>query len=75
MTAQSRVLMAHPGAELYGADRVFLESVAAVANHGAAVTVVLPQTGPLVGELERLQVTVLFCPTPVLRKSMLRPRA
>jgi glycosyltransferase involved in cell wall biosynthesis len=75
MTAQSRVLMAHPGAELYGADRVFLESVAAVANHGATVTVVLPQTGPLVAELERLQVTVLFCPTPVLRKSMLRPRA
>ncbi|MET4137454.1 glycosyltransferase [Pseudarthrobacter sp. PvP090] len=75
MTAPSRVLMAHPGAELYGADRVFLESVAAVANHGATVTVVLPQTGPLVAELERLQVTVRFCPTPVLRKSTLRPRA
>jgi glycosyltransferase involved in cell wall biosynthesis len=75
MTARPRVLMTHPGAELYGADRVFLESVAAAVNHGAAVTVVLPQTGPLVAELERLQVPVLFCPTPVLRKSMLRPKA
>ncbi|WP_426976585.1 glycosyltransferase [Pseudarthrobacter sp. O4] len=75
MTGRPRVLMAHPGAEMYGADRVFLESVAAAVNHGAAVTVVLPQTGPLVAELERLRVPVLFCPTPVLRKSMLRPRA
>lgn len=74
MTVRSKVLMVHPGAELYGADRVFLASVAAVANHGALVTVVLPQKGPLVEELERLQVTVRFCPTPVLRKSMLRPR-
>lgn len=75
MTARPRVLMAHPGAELYGADRVFLESVAAAANHGAAVTVVLPQAGPLVAELERLPVSIRFFPTPVLRKSMLRPKA
>jgi glycosyltransferase involved in cell wall biosynthesis len=73
MKARPRVLMTHPGAELYGADRVFLESVAAAVNHGAAVTVVLPQAGPLVTELERLQVCIRFCPTPVLRKSMLRP--
>lgn len=74
MTTRTSVLMTHPGAQLYGADRVFLESVAAVASHGATVTVVLPQRGPLVAELEKLQVAVLFCPTPVLRKSLLRPR-
>jgi glycosyltransferase involved in cell wall biosynthesis len=66
--------MAHPGAELYGVDRVFIESVVAAVNHGARVTVVLPQPGPLVAELERLPVTIRFCHTPVLRKSLLRPK-
>jgi glycosyltransferase involved in cell wall biosynthesis len=67
------VLVAHPGAELYGADRVLLESVASLADR-FEVTVALPGTGPLVEALERLGVRVVRCPMPVLRNAALRPR-
>ncbi|MCW2742167.1 MAG: hypothetical protein JWR45_2589 [Blastococcus sp.] len=68
-----RVLVAHPGAELYGSDRVLLESVEALTSR-FDVTVVLPATGPLVPELEALGARVLHCRVPVLRKAALRPR-
>jgi glycosyltransferase involved in cell wall biosynthesis len=68
-----RVLIAHPGAELYGSDRVMLESAAALVRSGAHVTVAVPCTGPLVLALERCGAAVVLCPTPVLRKSVLRP--
>ena len=48
-----RVLVAHPGAELYGSDRVVLESVVAIVNAGAIVDVTVPETGPLIEELRR----------------------
>jgi glycosyltransferase involved in cell wall biosynthesis len=67
------VLVAHPGAELYGADRVLLESVAALSTR-FDVTVALPSSGPLVRELEALGVRVALCPMPVLRNAALRPR-
>lgn len=76
MTARHRpttVLIAHPGAELYGSDLVMLESVSALVESGNTVTVVLPGTGPLVAELERRGAATVFCRTPVLRKSILRP--
>jgi GT2 family glycosyltransferase/glycosyltransferase involved in cell wall biosynthesis len=66
------VLMVHPGAELYGSDRVFLESVQALLP-GADVVVALPGDGPLVAELERRGARVVTCRMPVLRKSILRP--
>jgi glycosyltransferase involved in cell wall biosynthesis len=68
-----RLLVVHPGAELYGADRVLLESVAALAA-GHDVTVALPGHGPLVAAVEELGVRVVFCRMPVLRKAALRPR-
>ncbi len=67
------VLLAHPGAELYGSDRVFLDSATALAKRGWAVTVTLPGDGPLVEILTKNGVEVVICPTPVLRKSALRP--
>jgi glycosyltransferase involved in cell wall biosynthesis len=76
VTAQHRpgaVLIAHPGAELYGSDLVLLESVSALVGSGTVVTVALPGDGPLVGELERRGAVTVFCRTPVLRKSILRP--
>ena len=69
-----RVLVAHPGAELYGSDRVVLESVAAMTGAGALVEVTLPETGPLVERLERAGATVVSAPALVLRKRMLHPR-
>jgi glycosyltransferase involved in cell wall biosynthesis len=69
-----RVLVAHPGAELYGSDRVVLESVSAMTAAGAVVQVTVPETGPLVERLERAGATVVLEPALVLRKRMLRPR-
>jgi glycosyltransferase involved in cell wall biosynthesis len=67
------VLIAHPGAELYGADRMVLESVHALRSWGDRVVVTVPSTGPLVAELESLGAVVDICRTPVLRRSTLRP--
>ncbi|GAA2795962.1 glycosyltransferase [Saccharopolyspora taberi] len=66
--------MTHPSAELYGSDRIFLESALALAGAGWRVVVALPEDGPLVGRLREHGVEVVFCPTPVLRKAALRPR-
>jgi glycosyltransferase involved in cell wall biosynthesis len=76
MTARRRpraVLIAHPGAEMYGSDLVLLESVSALVECGTTVTVALPGGGPLVGELQRRGAATVFCRTPVLRKSIFRP--
>ncbi len=67
------LLVAHPGAELYGADRMLLESATALATR-FDVTVALPSPGPLVAELERRGLRVALCSMPVLRNSALRPR-
>ena len=70
---QSRLLVVHPGAELYGTDRMLLASVAALLAGGRRVLVVLPGDGPLVAELVALGAEVVRCRMPVLRRSALRP--
>ena len=65
------VLVAHPSADLYGSDRVLLETIDGLRRSGARVLVALPASGPLVPELERRGAAVILSPTPVLRKSML----
>ncbi|UQX89357.1 glycosyltransferase [Jatrophihabitans telluris] len=73
-TKRPAVLIAHPGAELYGSDRVMLETVSALTDSGCAVTVALPSAGPLVAEIEQRGGQVVQCRMPVVRKSALRPR-
>jgi glycosyltransferase involved in cell wall biosynthesis len=73
--AQPRILVVHPSAELYGSDRVLLESVAAFVGQGAQVDVLLASAGPLRAQIEDRGASVIIEPMPVLRKSMLRPRA
>ncbi|KNY07999.1 glycosyltransferase [Microbacterium sp. GCS4] len=68
------VLIAHPGAELYGADRVTLESAAGLAAAGHDVIAALPEDGPLVAALEEHGVRVIVTRMFVLRKQLLRPR-
>ncbi len=68
------ILLVHPTAELYGSDRVFLESVSALVLAGHRVVVSLAARGPLAGELKARGVEVMVCPSPVLRKSLLTPR-
>jgi glycosyltransferase involved in cell wall biosynthesis len=71
---RARWIVAHPGAELYGSDRVMLESVGALIDAGGEVVVALPEDGPLVKELVDAGASVEIIPTLVLRKSLLRPR-
>jgi glycosyltransferase involved in cell wall biosynthesis len=79
MTTPSRrrqnatILVAHPSAELYGSDRVMLESVSALLDDGWEVVVTVPTDGPLLAELLARGARVEICPSPVLRKSVLRP--
>ena len=68
------MLVAHPNADLYGSDRVLLESTAGLVAAGWRVVVTVPGPGPLVSSLAAQGVEVAFCPVPVLRKSALRPR-
>jgi glycosyltransferase involved in cell wall biosynthesis len=72
-TGAGTVLIAHPSAELYGSDRVMLETLQALASQGRRVVVTLPATGPLVAEILQRGGEVEICPSPVLRKSALRP--
>ena len=68
------VLVAHPSPELYGSDRVMLESVSGLVDDGWRVVVTVPTDGPLVAELQARGASVELCPSPVLRKSVLTPR-
>jgi glycosyltransferase involved in cell wall biosynthesis len=72
-TAQHRILIAHPSAELYGSDRVALETARACRAVGWAVEVTLTDPGPLVKLLEQEGCSVTVQPAPVLRKSYLSP--
>ncbi|WP_101847514.1 glycosyltransferase family 4 protein [Zhihengliuella sp. ISTPL4] len=76
MTHDSRAphLLVHPGWELFGSDRMLLETATALRERGEPVVVVLPRRGPLVDELQALGAQVLLPPMFVLRKSSLRPR-
>lgn len=68
-----KILVVHPSSDLYGSDRMVLESVCALLNADWNVTVALPEFGPLVEILGERGATVVKCPMPVLRKSAFRP--
>lgn len=68
------VLIANPGADLYGSDRMAVESVRALVTAGYRVFVTVPGTGPLIELLTDAGATVLEQPTPIIRKSLLSPR-
>ncbi|SDD57225.1 glycosyltransferase family 4 protein [Auraticoccus monumenti] len=67
------VLVAHPGAELYGSDRMVLESMRALTTDTVRPVLVVPRRGPLLEEAANEGHTVLICPTPVISKSALGP--
>ncbi|MFJ2370794.1 glycosyltransferase family 4 protein [Microbacterium sp. NPDC087665] len=76
MTAAPRPphLLVHPGWELFGSDRMLLETARGLREAGERVVVALPARGPLVAHLQAEGVDVLLPPTFVLRKSSLHPR-
>ncbi|MFC0864177.1 glycosyltransferase family 4 protein [Sphaerimonospora cavernae] len=67
------VVVTHPSPDLYGSDRMLLESVRAL-TEAAEVTVVLPEEGPLGDRLRETGSEIAIMPSPVLRKSLLSPR-
>ncbi|MDN5687848.1 MAG: glycosyltransferase family 4 protein [Brachybacterium sp.] len=72
--AEKTILVVHPGAELFGSDRMLLESVIGLREAGCTVVVALPTDGPLAPELQRAGARVTIVPMLVLRKALLRPR-
>lgn len=64
-----RVLAVHPHSDLYGSDRMFLESVSALAPD---VSAILAQEGPLAGALRERGLPVEIRRFPALRKVELR---
>ncbi|MEN2736316.1 glycosyltransferase family 4 protein [Microbacterium sp. X-17] len=70
-TRRRSVLVAHPSAELYGSDRVMLETVSALTARGERVVVVTPTDGPLLAEARRRGATAEIVGFPVLRKRLL----
>jgi glycosyltransferase involved in cell wall biosynthesis len=67
-------LFAHPGAELFGSDRMLIESVIGSVAAGFRTVVALPSEGPLVADLQAAGAEVVVVPMLVLRKALLKPR-
>lgn len=65
--------MVHPGSELYGSDRVMLDTAVAAVEHGWTVVAVTPTTGPLTDRLVSIGVQTLTIDFPVLRKAAMSP--
>ena len=68
------IVVAHPGSEMYGSDRMLLEDVKGLLRGSWRVTVGLPAEGLLASALREQGAKVVVCNTPVLRKSIFTPR-
>jgi len=68
-----RILCVHQGYELYGSDRCFIESVAALraAWPLAEIDIVLPSEGPIVAPLEEIATRIIIEPLFILRRRSL----
>lgn len=71
---RSTVLLVHPGAEMFGSDRMLLESAIGLVESGARVVVALPARGLLDAELRAAGAEVVVIPMLVLRKVLLTRR-
>lgn len=68
-----RVLVANPSADLYGSDRMMLESVSGLAGSGWKVVVTSSDSGPLIGPLQAAGAEIRLRSVPVVRKAMMTP--
>ncbi|WP_394249946.1 glycosyltransferase family 4 protein [Arthrobacter pityocampae] len=69
-----KVVIAHPSADLYGSDRMMLETLDGLVRSGADVIVVVPTDGPLSAHVRARGAEPLVVKTLVLRKNLLSPR-
>src|SRR5262245_38141413 len=65
-----RIVCVHQGYELYGSDRCFIDSVAALRDAWpqADIEVVLPRAGPIVAPLRALASRITIEPLFILRR-------
>lgn len=73
MNPMRTALVAHPSPDLYGSDRVLLETISGLVEAGYRTVLTLPESGPLVAAARARGAEVEICPTPIVRKSALRP--
>ena len=71
---QKTVLIVNPGSELYGADRMAIETVVALVGAGYRVFVTVTGPGPLIRRRTDAGATVVEQATPVIRRSLLSVR-
>jgi hypothetical protein len=67
-------LVANPSADLYGSDRMMLETVQGLVGSGWEVVVAASQPGPLAEQLLLAGARFVVVPAPVVRRSNLSPR-
>lgn len=68
-----KIICVHQSADMYGSDRSFLQVIQYLSQSGdfEKITVVLPRTGPLVLELEKLSVDIKYMTLSLLSKTYL----
>ncbi|BBE22147.1 hypothetical protein MN0502_10300 [Arthrobacter sp. MN05-02] len=66
-----KIVIAHPSADLYGSDRMMLETLEGLSGSGADVVVVVPNDGPLLARVSADHTVPVIVPSLVLRKSLL----
>lgn len=67
------ILYLHTGAELYGADVILLELLKGLDRSKYNPYVILPNNGPLVNEIKKLNINVLVKDYPILRRQFFTP--
>lgn len=67
------IICVHQSADMYGSDRSFLQVVnyLSLSPNFEKITVILPRNGPLVLELEKLKVEIIFMNLSLLSKTYL----
>lgn len=73
MSNPRTALVAHPSADLYGSDRVLLETLSALLEAGYRTVLTLPEHGRLAEEAAARGVEFRVCPSPIVRKPAMRP--
>jgi len=70
---QKTILFFHAGAEMYGADKILLELLGGLDKQKIRPVVVLPNSGPLVHEIEKLGIEIHVFELGVLRRKYFNP--
>ncbi|GGY15627.1 glycosyltransferase family 4 protein [Paludibacterium paludis] len=68
-----RILFVHQSADLYGSDKVLLDLVTRLADHGIEPVVLIPCEGPLLAALRDARIEAHVCPVLKLSRASLRP--